>query len=95
MARQAELFSKPKRRRPVMMHVSDAGGAEDRGVMVTLQCPKCGAETGWIKFRTVTEAKRGQPCPRCNEGATAAEVAPSVPSDATEIKPQRRQGPQT
>ncbi|WP_374584427.1 hypothetical protein [Ideonella dechloratans] len=31
-----------------------------------MRCAKCGAETGWLVFDTVTEAKRGIPCERCN-----------------------------
>lgn len=72
-ARQAELLPKPPpRRRGHLMHVSDAGGAcsgdsPAGSVIVTMRCAKCDHETDWLEFRTVTEAKRGLPCPRCNE----------------------------
>jgi hypothetical protein len=67
-ARQGKLFSVERRTRVVLMHVSDAGGcdAPDADVIVTMRCRKCGHETGWIKCRTVSEAKRGVPCPKCN-----------------------------
>jgi len=57
----------------VLMHVSDAGdcpsgSAEDLGKpMCRMRCSRCGAETGWLIFDTVTEAKRGIPCEACNE----------------------------
>jgi len=67
-ARQGELLEKPKRRtRGQLMHVSDAGyGGSWRGVNVQMRCAKCRHQSGWIEFETVTEAKRGLPCPKCN-----------------------------
>lgn len=65
-------IAKPRKSRRVMMHVTDAGetGFEDRGShSVCMACPKCGHQTGWIAVKTVTEGKRGKPCPKCN-GAT-------------------------
>ena len=71
-----DLFpgTKPPRAKPrVLMHVSDAadchtGRAEDLGKpMCTMRCSRCGAETGWLIFETVTEAKRGIPCEVCNK----------------------------
>jgi hypothetical protein len=65
-ARQTELLSKPPRRtRGQLMHVSDAGHAD--GLICTFRCKKCGFESGWLKCNTVTEAKRGLPCPKCAE----------------------------
>jgi hypothetical protein len=61
------------------MHVSDAGqcdsGArEDLGKpLCRLECAKCGAETKWLVFDTVTEAKRGVACPRCTPTSTITE----------------------
>lgn len=67
MPRQGSLFAKPKAKRRVLMHVDDAGGAEHgRALNVTLRCSKCGYRSEWLQCDTVTEAKRGQPCPRCN-----------------------------
>ena len=65
----AEL--KPPRKAPEkLMHVSDAASeccSEDgEGVMVRLQCKRCKHETDWLIFATITEAKRGKPCPKCN-----------------------------
>ncbi|MGE0674829.1 MAG: hypothetical protein AB7O64_17425 [Methylibium sp.] len=71
-----DLFpgTKPPRAKPrVLMHVLDAsechtGAAEDLGKpMCTMLCIRCGAETGWLIFETVTEAKRGIPCEACNK----------------------------
>jgi len=70
-----DLFpgTKPPRRRPrVLMHVSDAtgchtGAAADLGKpMCRMKCTRCGAETEWLIFDTVTEARRGIPCEACN-----------------------------
>lgn len=70
-ARQGEMFPRPQRRQRVQrMHVVDAGdcGTSDapRSVVVQMRCMKCGHLSGWLKIRTVTEAKRGLPCPHCN-----------------------------
>lgn len=63
----------PIRSRPrVLMHVSDAGDSSQLSAngrvkpMCTMRCTRCGTETGWLVFDTVTEAKRGIPCERCN-----------------------------
>lgn len=65
-ARQGELLERPPRRmRGQLMHVSDAGCGEGKPV-VRMRCAKCGYGSDWYKFDTVTEAKRGLPCPRCN-----------------------------
>lgn len=84
MSRTLELFpeTKPARARPrVLMHVSDAGqvsfGAkEDLGKpMCVMSCRRCGAETDWLVFDTVTQAKRGIPCEACNtKSGTGSEV---------------------
>lgn len=65
---------RPRQKRRVLMHVFDSGdchtgAAEDLGKpMCRMFCQKCGAETDWIVFDTVTEAKRGIPCGKCNGG---------------------------
>lgn len=65
-ARQLELLEKPPRRmRGQLMHVCDA--RHDAVATVELSCIKCSYRTRWIEFETVTEAKRGLPCPKCNE----------------------------
>ena len=49
-----------------------SGAAEDLGKpMCRMRCSRCGAETDWLIFDTVTEAKRGIPCEAC-----ATEVGP-------------------
>lgn len=56
------LVKKPRRK---LMHVSDA--YEDEGAPICqMRCLKCGQETDWLEFSSVTEAKRGIPCPKCN-----------------------------
>ena len=65
-ARQGELLPKPPRKmRGQLMHVCDAGEGETKRI-VQFQCPKCEYESAWYEVDTVTEAKRGIPCPKCN-----------------------------
>lgn len=60
---------KPPRQKPrVLMHVFDAGPGEETWGIVRFQCLKCGDETDWMRVETMTEAKRGIPCPKCNNG---------------------------
>lgn len=67
------LFDKgknPRAKPRVMMHVVDAGpGCEIEGGphAVVLECGWCGHNTGWITVQTITEGKRGKPCPVCNK----------------------------
>ena len=63
------LFDKGPRRRskPLKrMHVLDAGPGEDGWHMVRMACSRCDLETCWFQVSTITEAKRGIPCPKCN-----------------------------
>lgn len=64
--RTHEMFDKPRKPRQWLMHVSDAGGDGPHDVWVKFECHRCQHETGWVNMRTVTEAKRGIPCPICN-----------------------------
>lgn len=73
MPRTLDLFERPPRAKPKkLMHVSDAGevqcgAAEDLGKpLVRFMCARCEYETDWFVVDTVTEAKRGIPCPKCN-----------------------------
>jgi DNA-directed RNA polymerase subunit RPC12/RpoP len=56
----------------MLMHVADAGqvdagAADDLGKpLCSMRCARCGDESEWLVFDTVTEAKRGIPCQRCN-----------------------------
>lgn len=70
-----DLFpgTKPPRAKPrVLMHVCDAGqvshGPEDDlgKPLCQMRCSRCGAQSDWLVFDTVTEAKRGIPCDACN-----------------------------
>ena len=74
-----DLFpgTKPPRAKPrTLMHVTDAGAVshgqpEDFGKpLCRMRCTKCGAESDWLIFETVTEAKRGIPCGACNRAAS-------------------------
>lgn len=66
---------KPPRKAPTkLMHVSDATGQccdDDNGATVRMRCKRCGHQTGWLDFLTLTEAKRGIPCPKCNATPSA------------------------
>jgi hypothetical protein len=71
-----DLFpgTKPPRAKPrVLMHVCDAGQvhtgqSEDLGKpLCRMRCVRCGSESDWLVFDTVTEAKCGIPCEACNE----------------------------
>lgn len=55
--------TKPPRKKPrKLMHVSDAGDG------VLMECAHCGYNSGWFHTdKTVTELKRGLPCPECNK----------------------------
>lgn len=54
-----ELAKKPRTKR---MRVADVGQG-----FIQFVCPRCSHATGWIKDeKTITENKRGLPCPKCN-----------------------------
>lgn len=64
------LFPKttlPRRKNKRLMHVTDAGGT-DEGHHIHFKCDHCGHDNGWGVYRskTITELKRGLPCPKCN-----------------------------
>lgn len=60
----------PRAPRRVMMHVTDAGIREDGADIACFRCGKCGHEEQWIEYRSVSAAKRGVPCPKCNKSET-------------------------
>lgn len=72
MMKQLDLFTgteheKQRLVRRHLMHVCDAG--EMDGVdSVRFRCSKCGLETDWLKEESITKAKRGIPCLKCNTG---------------------------
>lgn len=57
-----DLPKKPRKPRQWRMRVADAGYR-----CIQFKCPRCGYDTGWIiDDRTVSQNKRGLPCPTCN-----------------------------
>lgn len=67
LRKQPDMFpDAPRRKRRVMMHVVDAGMCGDTRIVV-FECGGCGHRTKWTEARTVTEDKRGRPCPNCND----------------------------
>ena len=58
----------PRTKRIIRMKVVDAGCGRG-GNWIAFECWKCGHETGWLTDEwTVTENRRGLPCPVCNPG---------------------------
>jgi len=70
MAAQQKLFELPPRETVKRMHVTDAGSDA-----VQFRCKRCGFVSKWLRCNEggtdgampVTEAKRGLPCPQCNQ----------------------------
>ncbi len=58
-------FPKTVKKRQHLLHVYDAG--HDPHV-VKLKCKSCEYDNGWayLPEKTITELKRGIPCPKCN-----------------------------
>jgi DNA-directed RNA polymerase subunit RPC12/RpoP len=61
------------------MHVSDAGDGGEGKPICVMRCSRCGAETEWLEFENVTEAKRGIPCEACNVRAERPQTAAPQP----------------
>lgn len=66
MPRTMEMFEKPRKKRERLMHVCDANSEEPGEQHIRYCCQRCGYESGWETAASVTEAKRGKPCPNCN-----------------------------
>lgn len=66
MARTLEMFEKPRKPREWLMHVCDAGSEVEGEQWVMYRCNRCGHESDWTTASSVTAAKRGVPCPKCN-----------------------------
>lgn len=67
MARTADMFPKIDSPRRVLMHVFDAGNLAGGSKGIRFRCRACGHDTGWIPDDcTVSQNKRGRPCPTCN-----------------------------
>lgn len=63
---------KPRAKRRVMMHLFDAGDPGyvfDGDYIARFECSKCGRKTGWLMMQTITEGRRGVPCPKCNKSS--------------------------
>lgn len=65
-ATTSSLFEMGRVKRRVLMHVSDAGNAPSGAMIVHFRCPRCRHDAGWHVVASVTEGKRGLPCPHCN-----------------------------
>lgn len=73
--RQPEFDMMPKKERkpPIKRaHMSDAGGNDGKYAathphLAAFTCKRCGWESKWLAFRTVTEVKAGIPCKICNK----------------------------
>lgn len=60
--------TKPRRVRRIMMHVVEAGQGNS-GKVIQFERAKCGHNADWIgDEKSISENKRDQPCPKCNEG---------------------------
>lgn len=65
---KADLFGpRPRAPRRVLMHAIDTGSFPDGKDAAEFHCARCGRNSGWI-YTTRAEARRGIPCPTCNEG---------------------------
>lgn len=64
-----DLFGeKPRRKRRVMMHVSDAGNGFGDTKIIKFKCQSCDYETDWLLDESsVSENRAGDPCPNCND----------------------------
>lgn len=80
---QLELIPKPKkpRSKPIKRaHIVDAGpneGASAREYphLGEFECKRCGWNSGWMQGQTITEMKRGIPCPDCNPATARQQKA--------------------
>ncbi len=62
-----EVPEKRERKKPQkLMHVCDAGAGEGDWEIVVMQCARCELLTDWFEVKSVSQGKRGIPCPRCN-----------------------------
>lgn len=80
-----DLFPETKIRRTsrVMMHVLDAGNFPSGQKCIWFKCPKCEFETEWIPDEwSVSQNKKGHPCPVCNPPAVHNKRANTAPYNA-------------
>jgi len=65
----ADRLRLPRRPRRFLMHVCDSGcNGPDPGFNAQFECDRCGHVSEWMGT-TLTAARRGIPCPLCNEAA--------------------------
>ena len=72
-ARATDLFPETKvpRAKPrVMAHVFDAGCSCETN-LARFECKRCGWQSEWLSVASISDGKRGIPCPTCNTGETA------------------------
>lgn len=63
-------YVKPRAKPRKLMQVVDAGMFPDGKPCIQFICPHCGHDTDWIYDEwTLSENRRGQPCPDCNKDA--------------------------
>ena len=70
--RENDLFpgTKPPRAAPrVMAHVFDAGCSCETN-LARFECKRCGWQSEWQSVASISDGKRGIPCPTCNTGDT-------------------------
>jgi len=71
--RQGSLLPRPPRAAPLKrMHVDDAGSFPDGSKAAAFLCARCGTRSDWQRIATVSEGKRGIPCPVCNKPLQSA-----------------------
>lgn len=59
---------KPRAKALKRMQVNDAGDFPDGRPCIQFICPHCGHDSDWIENEwTISAARRGIPCPICNE----------------------------
>lgn len=74
MNKTLDMFERPPRAKPQkLMHVWRIDDVSCGAVEVAdkpfirFMCARCNHKTDWLDIYTVTEAKRGIPCQKCNE----------------------------
>jgi len=65
------------RRAPIKrMHVADAGHDPSGTKSIRFECRRCGHDTGYVDdIWTISENRRGHPCPVCNPSLSHAREA--------------------
>ena len=69
MARTIEMFEKPRQTPRTLAWPIDHGEGAGKGYTAHFECRKCGWSQ-WLSECTKTQARKGVPCPNCNEGVS-------------------------